>query len=195
MDILTGPVPRSRRSSRWTRRSLSARSPRRRPTRSRSCCCRGSSTGCWSGGTRAPTRSTGGWSAESPAGPTKTTTSTQLGSSRVYHGTTWATAHATASASAFSGSPTLSPHPHRSGPDHVVHASSDAARNAAATHRAPPSRISSLQGDAAPSASSQLATDPRRSGLNRAEDHHTGWPGPWCSIGSRRKGALHERRP
>jgi hypothetical protein len=79
------PSPPSPRLSRLTRGSWSGWSHRRRLIRSRSCCYRVSSTGCVSGATRAPTRSTGGSSGESPPGSAKTTSSpaqagTQCGS-------------------------------------------------------------------------------------------------------------------
>ena len=70
VEIITAPVPRSSRSSPLTRRSWSGRSGQRLPIPSRSCCYRASSTGCSSGGTRTPTRSTGGGSSgESPPAP------------------------------------------------------------------------------------------------------------------------------
>ena len=71
-------LPQSRRSPRSsppTRRSWSGRLPRRPRIRSRSCCYRDSNTGCGNGGTRVPTRSTGGSSAESPPNTAKTTNS------------------------------------------------------------------------------------------------------------------------
>jgi hypothetical protein len=67
--------PRSRHSFPSTRRSWSARSRQRRPTRSPSCCCRDSSTGCANGAIPRPTKSIGASNdarQRSPATTTKT---------------------------------------------------------------------------------------------------------------------------
>src|SRR5215207_8581247 len=71
--------PRSPHSSQPTRKSWWARSLRPPPIRSRSCCYQVSSTGCANGGTPAPTRSTGGSSAENPPNTAKTTNNLTFG--------------------------------------------------------------------------------------------------------------------
>ena len=77
VEIVTAPIPRSPLSAPLTRRSSWGQSLRRPLTRSRSCCYRASSTGCWSGGIRPPTKFTGGSSGESP--PNTVTTTNSLG--------------------------------------------------------------------------------------------------------------------
>ena len=64
VEIMTAPIPAQSPFIPATRRSWCGRSLRRRLIRSRWCCYRVSSTGCASGGTRTPTRSTGGSSGE-----------------------------------------------------------------------------------------------------------------------------------